>query len=334
MEAFLESLREKSLYIKLSSNDKFGGAVDIESLSKALISLNLSYKNFLKIELEHKQNGPTTAKFKNELKILVDESQLLIVDLDFASFGAAVTPNTVTHITYSSFRDIKKIKEESFGDYIADVIEGDFNNASFLSKISDKYSPEERNSIYRPIYDNIINQKSFTFYYGSNRLTAKKKIIKPSSAESLHKLIPPTLKDPKEEVLNEEKMYAIYVTSSNENDLFGKKPKYTKVLATEKLDYAVYPYQFSLIEYDGTTILFKEQINSHVSFDEGLFHITLERFNVHAWGETRKEAEEAFDFSFCSIIENIYLEKDELLTKKALDIKIDLYSIIKEVKGL
>lgn len=334
MEAFLESLREKSLYIKLSSNDRFGGAVDIESLSKALASLNSSYKNFLKIELYSQRNNFISAKEKVELKILIDESQLLIVDLDFASFGAAVTPNTITHLNYSSLGDVKRIKEESFENYRDFVIEGDFNDDSFLNTISGRYSPEERNLIYKPIYDNIINQKYFNFYFGDNKLNANKKIKKPSNNIFLNKLIPPLKKVVIDNSIREEKLYAIYVSSSNENDLFGKKPKYDKILATEKLEKAVYPYQFSRIEYDNTIITLKEQINAHVTFEEGLFHITLDKFNIHVWGDTREEVEDAFDFSFCSLVENIYLESDEHLTKKALEIKINLNSIIKEVSGL
>jgi hypothetical protein len=42
---FLEELRKLALYFKLGVAPKYGGAIDIDSLTKVLRSLNASFQN-------------------------------------------------------------------------------------------------------------------------------------------------------------------------------------------------------------------------------------------------------------------------------------------------
>lgn len=328
MDQFIDKLREDSIYIKLQSDKKFGGAIDINSLIKALNSLNQSYKKFLEIELSKSPDVRNITKTgKKELHDFIDESELLIVDLDFASFGAAISPNTATTQNYSNIKNSISLKKEAFNTYKNDVLGFNYNDNQFIKRITDKYTPEERNEIYKPIVDNLIYSKKFRLYHGTDK---KKLKIVPSTLKHgiVEKLI---YKPSSKKVLstNDENMYIMYVTSGYENDLFGKKPKFSKVLATTKLDKAVYPYQLNEIRVNNLVLQFKNRLSAEVSFEDEMFFITYPDLNIEVWGDSREEAEEAFNFALQSIVRNIYYEKDENLTERATQLKEHLNELFK-----
>ncbi len=85
---FLEELRKLALYFKLETGPKYGGAIDIETLSKVLKAVNTSFQNYFDAELRniYQQQGKITARVDREIRILKEEASLLIVDLKFCSF--------------------------------------------------------------------------------------------------------------------------------------------------------------------------------------------------------------------------------------------------------
>ncbi|MFC0513843.1 hypothetical protein ACFFGT_06520 [Mucilaginibacter angelicae] len=308
MKEYIDTLRDDSIYIKLQSDEKFGGAVDVDSLIKALNSLNQSYKNYLSIELSKNDNvKSTTKKGKKELSNFIADSQLLIVDLDFASFGAAITPNIITTHPYSTIKDSLNLKKQSFRDYKNDVFYADYTDDLFLQRITAKYTEEERVEIYKPIIDNLIDTEKFKFFFGSNKKHLKRMSKNVLKNKTLDKLVPKVLLE--KNVTKDEDMYIIYVTSSDEMDLFGKKPKFSKILATTKLETPVYPYQLHEIRIDKTVYTFQKTLSANVSFEDEIFFIEYPDLNIEVWGDSRPEAEDAFNFAFQSIIKNIYLEK-------------------------
>lgn len=330
MEEYINILRGDSIYIKLQSENKFGGAIDINSLVKALNSLNQSYKNFLEIELSKNSDvHTTTKKGKQELSNFIAESELLIVDLDFASFGAAISPNTATTHHYNNIKNSHQLKRESFNLFKSDVLDANYNDKDFIERITNKYTTEERNEIYKPIINNLINSSSFKFYYGDTKQTLRNlnSNLRVSAIEKiLEKQLPP-----KSEPKKDEEVFVMYVTSSEEMDLFGKKPKYSKILATTKLDKPVYPYQLNEIRLDNYVIHLKSTLSAEVIYDEDLYFIIYPDLNIEIWGDDRQEAECAFNFALKSIVRNIYFENDENLTKRAILLKDHLNMIIKSI---
>lgn len=330
MEEFIDQLRDNAIYIKLKSGKKFGGAVDINSLIKALNSLNQSYKSFLEIGiLKSPGLKITTKKSKKELQDFVSESELLIVDLDFASFGAAISPNTITGSVFSSIPDNLKVKRKAFKSYREEVLEVDYANKAQISAILSRYNVEERNEIYKPVITNLIGSPNFQFYFGLDK-SKLKKISKGIPKELVETLVP---KVSKPLVTPEEEMYVMYVTSSDEVDLFGKKPKFSKVLATSKLDKPVYPYQINEIKVDNTLLSFKDKLSAEVSFEDNMYFVNYPDLNIEVWGDDRQEAETAFNFALKSVIRNFYFEENAKLTKKALQLKNHIERLIKSSTG-
>jgi hypothetical protein len=328
MDDFLEKLRSDALYIRLVANSKYGGAVDINHITKALSSINISFKNYLEVAL--RKEFPSTKAVSKEIKKLVQESELLVVDLDFASFKAGISPDIVSlQNTYLSLRQATTLKKQTFKDYKADVFPVNYNSDSFLKKIQEKFTEEERISIYRPVINGLFNQKGIVVYVGTS-IDKTERRIKELDDDTVESFTPSfTATSP---LKHKDLFYKVYATSSGEIDLFGQKSK-LKYLAVEKLDQPTWPYQLKEVSFGSKTVLLNDPLSAEVTFDSDAqnFIISFAPLDITAWGESRQDAEEAFNFSFISLVESILLEKDTNLTSEALTLKKALQRLVKSV---
>jgi hypothetical protein len=329
---FLEALRKLALYFKLETGPTYGGAIDIETLSKVLRSVNISFQNYFDAELRNVyqgRGGKITARVEKEIKALKDEAGLLIVDLKFASFEAAISPNSITSSSmFTYLQEPATLKRTIFKSYEDEVFYSDLNDAKIIDRFEKKFSKEERVGIFKPLEETLFHPTRYTFKYGKS-FNDLKKSFKPITPDVEKKLIPPSVKPSISETL-----YKIYVVSEGEMDLFGPKPKIKKMLATEKMDRPDYPLQLHRIIHDGIEVLLKDSISASVSYeeDEKLFYISYPELNILVWSNDREEAEEAFQFNFISLIKTIYNEDDSNLTNKAREIKKKLTNLIDQIK--
>lgn len=327
VQDFIDKLRDDSVYIKLQSNNKFGGAIDIESLITALKSLSQSYKSFVEIELGHKADIKSGTKaFQTEKSQFIAESELLIVDLDFASFGAAIAPNTATSSDYIVIKDSLRFKNKAFLDYRHNVLELNYSDKMALNRIAEKYSAEERREIYKPIFDNLINSRKYKFYYGNNK-NSLKPLVSNLSLKDIEKFVPK--KVAAVTVKKDEEMFVMYFTTSDQVDLFGKTPKISRVLATTKMEQPIYPFQIQRLDLGTEHILFRDTLSAEVRFEDDVFYINHPALNILVWGESRQEAESAFMFALNSSLKNIYYSEDKNLTSGAIAIKKVFNAMIK-----
>jgi len=329
---FLEALRKLALYFKLETGPKYGGAIDIDSLSKVLKSVNTSFQNYFDAELRNvyqDTGGKITAQVDKEIRALKEEAGLLIVDLKFASFEAAISPNSITSASmFAYLKEPAKLKKKIFKSYEEDVFYSNLNDAKIADKFEQRFSKEERSGIFKPLEETIFHPTRYSFKYGKSfeKINKSFKTLKP---EIEKKLIPPSVKAPPSETL-----YKMYVVSDGEVDLFGPKPKIKKILATEKMERPDYPLQLHKINYDNTDVIFKDSITAEVTFDndEQLFYISYPDLNILVWDDTRENAQEAFEFNFISLIQTIYNEPDSNLDSKAKEVKKKLNKLIEQIK--
>lgn len=323
---FLRILRTTAIHVKLQADIRFGGAVDIESLTRALNSIRSSYESYFEAEARNLLDKKITKSVGKEISKLARDSQLLIVNLSFASFSASLAPNTVTiDDNYASIPEPIQMKKGIFESYQANVIYADYSNYDFIQAITNRFSVDERRKIYRPLYDNLASTKAFKFTFGADLGEIDKSFF--GFDESALEAIAPT---EVKQLAPNEKLYKIYVSTSGEVDLFGHKPVVKKYLASEELKYATYPYQVREVSWDGYKVVLKDSLSAEVSFDEeaGLFRITYDPLNIIVWGNSRIETEEAFQMAFVSLMENFYHEKDDKLTSRAIEIKQTLVRLI------
>lgn len=329
---FLEALRKLALYFKLETGPTYGGAIDIETLAKVLKSVNTSFQNYFDAELRNiyqENNGKITARVDKEIKALKEEAGLLIVDLKFASFEAAISPNSITSSSmFSYLQEPAKLKKKLFKSYEDEIFYSDLNDAKTIDKFERKFSREERVGIFKPLEETVFHPIRYSFKYGRS-FTDLKRSFKPIKPEVEKKLIPPSVKQPAQE-----RLYKLYVVSDGEMDLFGARPKIKKMLATEEMERPDYPLQLFKVRHDNIEVILKEAITANVSYDEEekLFYISYPDLNILVWGKDRDEADEAFQFNFISLIQTIYNEDNSNLTNKAQSIKRKLSSLIDQIK--
>ena len=99
------------------------------------------------------------------------------------------------------------------------------------------------------------------------------------------------------------------------------KSKIKDELIVKKNKHAIRPHILQTIEFDNVKILLKNNIKYLVEYEDKLYFAKFPFLDINVWGNTRKEAVEAFNFAFISLYENIVLENDKKLTKKTRNLK-------------
>jgi len=235
----LEELKKIALTFKIDPLHTIGHAARVTTIIKVLTSINASYRKFLEIEF-HKNENFHRAYIKNNttLNTLLTELDLLAVDLQFSSCQIAVAPN-VTNIETLFKDEVTEWKKESFNDY-KEIIEGDFENSGYISKIKERYTNRERSYIYKSIFNTIGNNKEYKLHLlDTNSKKIKKTLYKPNN--SLLSFYLP--KKEKEQNIPTEKLVHAYVkVKDNGKEIKFNKKNIKEVFFLEELEYATYPF--------------------------------------------------------------------------------------------
>lgn len=328
-EDYLKELRKLALYFKLDVGPKYGGAIDVDSLAKVLKAVSTSFHNYFDAELRNifQEKGKITAQVEKEINAMQEEARLLIVDLKFASFEAAVASDTVTSAPYAHIQQPLNTKKRIFKSFESDVFFTNLNDPKSIERLKKKFAREELNGIFKPLDETVFNSTRYSFRYGKSfdSLNRSFNSLRP---ESKKKLISPPAKPQ-----ITEQYYKAYFINEGELDLFGR-PRIKKLLATEKLPEPTYPLQFSSIKDEGTEIILNQPLTADVSYDkeEETFFVSFPPLNILVWDKEREDADAAFKFAFISLVQNLYNEDDEKLTEKAKTVKQVLTSMIREIR--
>lgn len=322
--SFLEEMRKLALYIKIEGETKPGGEIDIDSLIRTLHAIHNSFKAYTEVQFTRIYQQPNVKKFQSELSKIQKENSLIVVELGFENFSSiGIAPNMRRPaIKFPYLSDIIQWKKETFQGFRKEVIAADYSSVSFLKKIEKKYSAVERNMIYKPIVDDIIKNKHLQFRFGKSKgnYTHKMKALKDTQHE---RILIPFQNEKREETIQ------VYRTVERNPKLPGGRG--TKVKQSRSVESSIHPYIINHVNYDGVTLTFSSKLKSKVEFDkdDGVFIIKNDSLNIRVWGQTRLQAEEAFQFMVLNLYSTVAREKDKKLTKEAIQIKNSLLNLIK-----
>jgi hypothetical protein len=104
-----------------------------------------------------------------------------------------------------------------------------------------------------------------------------------------------------------------------------------QVYYLEELEHETYPYKPSTIAFENTVYILNNRLDFQVDFEDDVYVIQNQEFDITGWGETREEAEYSVAFTFHSLYQNFALEKDEKLSKEAILLKNNLLNLVKKV---
>ena len=319
MNDFIEKLREKAVFFKLTSKPKYGGAVSVEDVIKVLKSLVESYQSFIDIEYEKINVQVDKTKIKNIKSGLTEENNLIVVDLKFESYGMAVSPNTVTYNhTIPNIKNPLKWKSAAFETYKDFVLDADFNNDKYLQQVKNKYSAEERQRIYKPLIDGIANNERAITKFGFGTETPKKTLKKPKE-KSYNILVPGIAKTVEFDELDIKTSMALVEIKA------GKaKPKILELF--EQIQNPV--FTFVKIEYGGKTYSLKYPIYCELVHEEDSYSLENKQLGIYAFGKSIEEARLAFAEEFDYIFERYNSLPDKELSQDVLTIKQFLNLIV------
>ena len=318
MDEFLEQLREKAVFFKLTSKPKYGGAVSVEDVIKVLKSLTDSYFSFIDAEYGKITVEQDRKKLKQIKDGLFNENSLVIVDLKFASFGMSVTPNVITQkYTIPQIKNQLEWKQNAFESYKSIVLESDFNDEEYLGEINRKYTPIERSRIFRPIIDGIINNEKAITSFGIGTKPKLKTLIIPKQ-RSYEVLVP---QPDKIEVPFEETRTSLAMV-----ELKGQKTRPKVLELFEEIKNPI--YSFDKISYADNSYVLKFPIYCEMIHDEDIYFLENSELGIYVSGESLEEAQQAFFEEFDYIFQRYNELSDEQLTDDVLSIKSFLNLIV------
>ena len=319
--------KEKALYFRIEINSEQARMIDTGSLVKVLNAINASFQGFMEAEI-YSQYVDRASVVKKETKQLILETKLWIADFDFAAFTLTIIPDlSPSTYPYRVLNNPSKLKEELFLLFKDAVFSTDIFSSANVEQIGKKYKAKERIGIFKSIYDDIINQDNFIFYYGSNKAAVNKRWFKTEDKELLSCLIPERVKKAKKDV----ETYYQYVKTGEENDLFGKRSKYKKVLVKETVKHDVYPYQLQKLRIDQKEVLFSRQLSAAVTVEDNLYCIALAELNISVKNEHRADAEAAFDADLAALIVRFEKGGRSSVNQKEKMVFLKLQEIIADV---
>jgi hypothetical protein len=318
----LKHLREIALTVKLDPIGSIGHAASVSDVIQVLSGVKESYKNFLKIALSKK--FPENKNIDSEVNNFVDNTELLIVDTKFSSYQNSIAPN-IQDSVYSLFGNTKEFTttEQIFDDYKDEIIYSDVNNYQDLQSLKSKYTSEERNMIFEPLFKASSNKKYNVFVWQENKEI--RKVIKPKKEYLSY------FKTPKKNKIEiPEKYYQFYAKVSDNGDSINKN-NIKNIVYSEALEHETYPFKPEVLNYGKYVFKLKSKLECNVQFEEELYFIENESMDITVWAESREDVEKAFNFEFYSLYVNYALESEDKLTSKAILLKNKILSLIEDV---
>ena len=327
MNNILQKLREIALTFSIEPEGTITNAAGLDTVIKVLTDVRRSFHGFIEVEfLKDERYRKFYEKDTKVLESFLKTFELLIVDVKFGSLEPSVAPNVV-ELENPLFRDdVLDWKQKVFKTYKQDVFETDYTKTKDVNSILNKYTPEERNKIYRPMFDAMTGKHKINVLDPSRQIINV--LILPDELRRLQ-IIPPVLKEKKESVERNVVGYFKVLTDGTSIEL--KKGNIKKIYDLDVLEHETYPFKPDMIKYEKRTFIFSHKLVCEVRFEDDMYFISYPELDICVWGETREQTELAFSFAFNALYENYALEENSNLSEKALAIKTKLQSMISHI---
>lgn len=298
VQTFLNKAQKQAVYIRIELQPAQEG-IEASSLAKILNALNASFISLAEAEIQNQYSNQTSA-LKKETKLFLASTKLIITDFDFARLTFALAPDfSPANYPFKTLTNFMALKEACFALFKDAVFTTHFFSIGFVEKMAEKYNPKQRIGIFKPIYDELINQEDFVVYFGDNLTSTLEKWFKTDDQALLTKLMPETVKKAKEAI----ETYYQLVKTGEENDLFGKRSTYKKMLITENARQDIYPYQVKKVKVDQKVIFLSRRLSAEVLVNDGLYQISLPELQINVTEKQRTDAEKAFDAALAQLID-------------------------------
>lgn len=325
----ISSLKDIAFRIHIEPLKTVEKAAKVDTVIKVLSDIIKSYNNYL--EVEFFKNEGFKKIYDTNIKVLDtlrNELNLLIVDLNFSSFEAALAPNVLESYSPIFRNEVLDWKRETFVSYRDFVIMGEYNDPGYLQEVVKRYSDQERHKIYQPLFCSIGDGKEYRLNIKDQSHNTVRTIFQPEKAK-YDIYVPKILTDKELPVYSTAQVYLKIRKEGDTPKITSRNVK--EILYYEELEHETYPFKPDIINYNGKVFVLNKKLDCQVEFEDKYYVIKNNELDILVWGQTREEVEEAFRFSFYSLYLNYLIEADENLSNEALELKRKLLSIIKSI---
>lgn len=309
----LDVLREKSITVRIESEENVGSVPAVASVIKVLKQVQESFSNFMKIEfLKNKAFKKVYSKNRKVLETFLEGIELLVVDSQKKGLQYALAPDIIERSNPIFTDEILEWKVERFEFFKKHIFNCDFSKLSFKQFIAEKYNEAEIELIFRPLIK-ATDSDTFTIT-AISPITGKPLVILPRLSKREKSFY---IQKNKKKVEKEEKLIRGYFKV---NTIVGqeaptdklKKTAIKEILDFEYLEHPIYPLKLDTIRYKDTEtiIVLNQQLRAEVTFKNDKYYIDEPLFGIKVNGETREEAEEMFQKSFYRLYRKFYHVQD------------------------
>jgi hypothetical protein len=325
----IEELKDIAFRIHIEPLKTVEHAAKVDTVIKVLSDIVKSYNNYLEIEfLKNDEYKKAFDSNKNVLETIKEQLNLLVVDLNFSSFEAALAPD-LTELQSPIFtNEVLKWKKDTFENYKEDVILADYNNISFLQKVVNKYSEAERIKIFQPFFSSVGDGKDYKLNIKNQEHKIIKSLAQPEKAK-INLYVPKLISNQAEAIYGTAQVFVKIRKGEDRPKLTKKNVK--EILYYEELEHETYPYKPDILKYNEKIFLLNKKLDCQVEYEDDSYIIKNEELDIVVWGSSREEVEEAFSFSFYALYLNYFLEENENLSDEARELKSKLAAIIKNI---
>jgi hypothetical protein len=329
LDKILKKLQDLAIKLQIEPLLTVEHAAKVNTIIKVLQDFNKSYTNYFEIEFSKNESFQKIVASKPHVfEAIKEDLELLAVDVNFGSFEISISPNLASRQITLFNDEVEHWKKEKYLDYKENIVYADYDSSGYINELTKKYTDDERHKIFQPLFSSVGDGKNYRLNLKNNKGNVQKVLYLPKK-----ELLPIYVAKPEKRlsISDEKTIMAFMKIKKEDGEVNLKKSAIKKVYYLEELEHDTYPYKPDIIKIDDTVILLKEKLGCEVEFTDDLYYIKYSPLDICVWGNTREEAEEAFNFSFNTLYEDFAKEHDKNLTVKAKDLKIKINLLIDKV---
>jgi len=321
-----DQIKEIAINFRIENKESGLKVISINDIISVFSDLKRSFLNFVEYKLNHDEACRELIQHKPSAKdSLLKGSELYVLDVKIGSFQAAVAPEILNDSIHLFQDEVKNFKMDTFLDYRNDVVYLDYYSAEEVERIISKYPAESRAALYKPFLETFSENKDYNVILLNNEDKPVRKLI-PVQENLRSTLVPGRSRSEVKERL----VKAYFYIKSDTDEISTKKPKIKRMIDLEVLEHETYPFKPDTIKFGDEVFVLNKNLVCDVEYIDDKFLITNSDLDIVVWGNTREEAETAFNFSFYSLYKNFAEENVSNLSDKAIDLKQKLQMLVKK----
>lgn len=290
--SYINVIKEHAVNLKVEpKTDRYSKAVVLDSIVDFLKNVQTSYKNFAEVLFRKTFGENDYNDFDGAITNFKKDSNLLMVDLKFQSFGVALVADTsIMNYKFDTTPKFSDFKSTLFDDFKKDVLFADLNSEEFQQEIGKKFNETERNRIYSTILNSLDSKSDYRVSISDQDFKFKVKDLPIVSKKTLSFLKPKIAKQ-------EEAEKELLIKRTMElTDAEGSKR--TK-LQTEFLSYAEFSTAIANIKHKelAIEIYFSEPYSLKIIFEGNTFSINDPFFEIYVENQDFKEIQKSYELA-------------------------------------